>query len=335
MEPESVDNLNEENILSKYQYLESLLKSYSSTYDKKSISLNEYFIHLHRVVFKYQNKSNKSDVEMTEIFFQLLIKNSLKLDINSILFKSLSYFIQNGFDLFINVLKSDKVTTKKEFNNLLLGVLDTVEIGKKFKIFEGEIENTLNIKEYKKAMTKVKFKNKIMCFIMFFFRKFIEEEKDPILLEEIKKYIEEKNISSFYQKLDEAIEKKNNQENVENIDKNEIKEESFEYDDKKENIDNSSNKEKDMTETGMSEDTNLVNNNLSKELLDINNTNERNNKPLNNEEMQEMILKLSKEVDDLKKKVDITTFLITKKWLFLLILFGIFPNFCESKSFIS
>ena len=231
-----------------------------------------------------------------------MIKNSLKLDINSILFKSLSYFIQNGFDLFINVLKSDKVTTKKEFNNLLLGVLDTVEIGKKFKIFEGEIENTLNIKEFKKAMTKVKFKNKIMCFIMFFFRKFIQEEKDQILLEEIKKYIEEKNISSFYQKLDEAIEKKNNQENVENIDKNEIKEESFEYDDKKENIDNSSNKDKDMTETGMSEDTNLVNNNLSKELLDINNTNERNNKPLNNEEMQEMILKLSKEVDDLKKK---------------------------------
>ena len=205
MEPESVDNLNEENILSKYQYLESLLKSYSSTYDKKSISLNEYFIHLHRVVFKYQNKSNKSDVEMTEIFFQLLIKNSLKLDINSILFKSLSYFIQNGFDLFINVLKSDKVTTKKEFNNLLLGVLDTVEIGKKFKIFEGEIENKLSIKEFKKAMTKLKFKNKIMCFIMFFFRKFIEEEKDPILLEEIKKYIEEKNISSFYQKLDKEI----------------------------------------------------------------------------------------------------------------------------------
>ena len=139
MEPESVDNLNEENILSKYQYLESLLKSYSSTYDKKSISLNEYFIHLHRVVFKYQNKSNKSDVEMTENFFQLLIKNSLKLDINSILFKSLSYFIQNGFDLFINVLKSDKVTTKKEFNNLLLGVLDTVEIGKKFKYLKEKL----------------------------------------------------------------------------------------------------------------------------------------------------------------------------------------------------
>ena len=233
-----------------------------------------------------------------------MIKNSLKLDINSILFKSLSYFIQNGFDLFINVLKSDKVTTKKEFNNLLLGVLDTVEIGKKFKIFEGEIENTLNIKEFKKAMTKVKFKNKIMCFIMFFFRKFIEEEKDQILLEEIKKYIEEKNISSFYQKLDKEIEEKNNPENIENVDKNEIKGESFDYDDKKENIDNSSNKEKDMTETGMSEDTNLVNYNLSKELLDINNTNERNNKPLNNEEMQEMILKLSKEVDDLKKKVD-------------------------------
>ena len=151
-------------------------------------------------------------------------------------------------------------------------------------------------------MTKLKFKNKIMCFIMFFFRKFIEEEKDQILLEEIKKYIEEKNISSFYQKLDKEIEEKNNPENIENVDKNEIKGESFDYDDKKENIDNSSNKEKDMTETGMSEDTNLVNYNLSKELLDINNTNERNNKPLNNEEMQEMILKLSKEVDDLKKK---------------------------------
>jgi hypothetical protein len=106
----------EKNLLTEYGYLESLLKHYSNPYDKKNLSLEEYFILLHRIIFKIQGTSKQSDVERTEQFFCKLIKTSLRLDKDSILFKALSYFIQKGFDEFIKVLKDSKVTTPREFN---------------------------------------------------------------------------------------------------------------------------------------------------------------------------------------------------------------------------
>ena len=59
----------EQNILTEYAYLESLLKHYSNPYDKKKLSLEEYFILLHRIIFKVQETSKQSDVERTEKFF--------------------------------------------------------------------------------------------------------------------------------------------------------------------------------------------------------------------------------------------------------------------------
>jgi len=136
-----------------------------------------------------------------------MIRNSIRLELDSLLLKTPSYFIRKGFGLFISVLKSDKVTTKKEFNNLLLNVLDSSKIEDDFSINKGEVEKALNIAEFKIAMSNVKFKNKIMCFVLLFFRKFIQEN-DKIILGDLKDVLTENNISNFYEKYDKEITKK-------------------------------------------------------------------------------------------------------------------------------
>lgn len=301
MEPKFDDTLDNENLLSKFAYLESILKSHNQPYNKESINMKEYLICLHRIIFGLQGNSNKEYVETTENFFKIMIKNSIRIEQDSILFKTLSYFIRKGFDLFIKVLKSKEVTSKKEFNNLLLDVLDPEEIEKYFKLKKGEVEKALNIAEFKKAMSKIKFVNKIICFVLFFFRKFIDDE-DKTILDDIKNITTENNIIKFYEKYNIEIEEKNKQVDTkisEEINKNEIKDDLLENNDTEQKKEISPSKEKDMTETGLSEDSNQINANLMKELLN-NNANEQENKPLNNEDFRSLICKLTKEIEDLK-----------------------------------
>ena len=305
MEPKFDDTLNKENLFPKFGYLELILKSHNQPYNNKSMTMEQYLICLHRIVFGAQGNSNKEYVQKTENFFKIMIRNSIRLEQDSILFRTLSYFIRKGFDLFISVLKSAKVSSKKEFNNLLLNVLDPAEIENHFKLNKGEVEKALNIAEFKIAMSKVKFINKIMCFVLLFFSKFIKE-KDKMILDEIKDIISENNISKFYEKYDKEIEENNKQEEAkisEEISKNEIKDDLLENKDMEQKNEISPNKEKEMTETGLSEDSNKVNSNLIKELLN-NNSNEQASKPLNNEDVLAIVSKLSKEIEDLKSKVD-------------------------------
>ena len=56
--------------------------------------------------------------------FYILIENSVKMDNNSIFFKVLVYFLQNGFDLFITTLISEKSIPENEFIEQLLNILD-------------------------------------------------------------------------------------------------------------------------------------------------------------------------------------------------------------------
>ena len=301
MEPKFDDTLNKENLFPKFGYLELILKSHNQPYNNKSMTMEQYLICLHRIVFGAQVNLNEEYVQKTENFFKIMIRNSIRLEQDSILFRTLSYFIRKGFDLFISVLKSDKVTSKKKLNQLLLEVLDTAKIEDDFNINKGEIEKALNIAEFKKAMSNVKFKNKIMCFVLLFFRKFIQEN-DKIILGDLKDILTENNISNFYEKYDKEITKKNKQEDAkisEEIDKNEIKDDLLENKDMEQKNEISPNKEKEMTETGLSEDSSKVNANLAQELLN-NNSNDNDKKPLNNEDMRDIVGKLTKEIEDLK-----------------------------------
>ena len=284
-----------ENVLIEYGYLESLLKHYSQPYDKKNMSLEEYLRKLHIIIYGIQGTSNKSDVQRTETFFKVLIKTSLRLDKDSVLFKTLSYFIQNGFDLFIKVLKDTKVTTSKEFNKLLLNVLDSEKIEKNFQLNQGEIEKALNISSFKNAFSKVKFINKIMCFILFFFRELFKK-KDQITLNEIKNYLNEEKINKFYTIYDKEIEKSNVPENKNNIE--EIKDVNQDGENKKSANSLSGNSPKEKEETNLSENSN-ISQNLVKELSL---SNENGNNRLNHNE--DNIAQLRKEIEDLKAKIN-------------------------------
>jgi len=206
MESNFDEALKQDNLLTRYPYLEYLLKYYSPSFDKKSLSMNEYLVILKRIIFPYKENSDVKLVNKTENIFHIMIKNSIRLDKDSILFKSLSYFIQKGFDLFISALKAEEVVSAKQFNKFLLDMLNSENIEKNFNLNEGDVENCLKLIKFKKAMKKVKFANKIVCFILLFFRKFVEE-KDKIIIEEINKYIKEKDISDFYSMYDEGVQK--------------------------------------------------------------------------------------------------------------------------------
>lgn len=232
--------LKQDNLLSRYPYLESLLKYYSPSFDKKSTSMNDYLIILKRITFPYKENSDAKLVNKTENIFHIMIKNSIRLDKDSILFKALSFFIQKGFDLFISALKAEEVVSKKQFNKSLLDMLNSENIEKYFNLSEGDVEKCLKLVQFKKVMKKVKFTNKIVCFILLFFRKFIEE-KDKIIIEEISQYVKEKDINDFYSMYNEGQKNKEDEKVIENNNKNENKDDLLEPNKIAQKIDNSSN----------------------------------------------------------------------------------------------
>ena len=240
MEPNFDEALKQENLLTRYPYLESLLKYYSPSFDKKSTSMNDYLIILKRITFPYKENSDAKLVNKTENIFHIMIKNSIRLDKDSILFKALSYFIQKGFDLFISALKAEDVVSKKQFNKSLLDMLNSENIEKFFNLSEGDVEKCLKLVQFKKVMKKVKFTNKIVCFILLFFRKFIEE-KDKIIIEEISQYVKEKDINDFYSMYNEGQKNKEDEKVIENNDKNENKDDILEPNKIAQKADNSSN----------------------------------------------------------------------------------------------
>jgi hypothetical protein len=240
MEPNFDEALKQENLLTRYPYLESLLKYYSPSFDKKSTSMNDYLIILKRITFPYKENSDAKLVNKTENIFHIMIKNSIRLDKDSILFKALSYFIQKGFDLFISALKAEEVVSKKQFNKSLLDMLNSENIEKYFNLSEGDVEKCLKLVQFKKVMKKVKFTNKIVCFILLFFRKFIEE-KDKIIIEEISQYVKEKDINDFYSMYNEGQKNKEDEKVIENNNKNENKDDLLEPNKIAQKIDNSSN----------------------------------------------------------------------------------------------
>ena len=287
----------EQNILIEYGYLESLLKHYSNPYDKKNLTLEEYFVLLHRIIFKIQDTSKKSDVERTEKFFYELIKTSLRLDKDSLLFKALSYFIQKGFDEFIKVLKDSKVTTPKEFNKSLLNILNSEKIEDSFQLKRGEVEKVLNIPAFKNTFTKLKFKNKIMCFILFFFRDFVEK-KDQQIMDGIKGYLDEDKINSFYTIYDKEIENAKIPENINTINNSQANDANQDNENMifiQKTNESFPNQEKETEIPAVSENSN-INKNLVQELSS---SNGHETKSLINNE--DNLAQIKKELEDLRK----------------------------------
>ena len=316
------------------EYLEKLLKHYTFPIDRNNMNMEENLILIHRIILKHSETSNETMVEQVEALFSILIENSVKIDNNTIIFKTLTYFIQNGFYLFITTLKSKKVTSKNKFIKQLLNILDSKEIAKSFNLNEADIEKESNISVLKKVIIKMdsKFK-KIFCFPLFFLYKFIHEN-DEMIKDKINKYISQKDINKFYQTYNEPILEKKYDilkkiiESESNEDKNEMKKpksnkeknenknnlietdegkENPDKDETKQNSDNSFNKEKDNNEK--SEDSNKNGKIISDISENFNNLKEndnnstKDNKIYSNEEIMNMVQSLTQRNEEEYKKI--------------------------------
>ena len=97
MESGNYNNPKQEIFLEKYPYLLPLLQHYYPTNYITCISMDDYIVFLNRIVFKYSKSSDSETVDDIKNFFFILIKNSIRMNMDSILFKALSYFIKEGF----------------------------------------------------------------------------------------------------------------------------------------------------------------------------------------------------------------------------------------------
>lgn len=335
-----MEPLQKEKFLEKYEYLENLLKYYRYPIDRNNMNMTEYLVLLHRIITANLETSDRQIVEQIEQVFFILIENSVKIDNSTILFKVLVYFIQNGFELFIKSLKSEKSTKEKEFNEQLFNILDTEKIAKSLNLNAASIEEELNISAFKDVIKKIKpiFIHKIFSFPLFFFNKNIHENDENIKTK-INKYVKKRYIKQFYETYNELLSGKkydslkkilnsksievkkeiiNSESNEEKSEiKNEIKDnlieidkekekENEDKDDTKQNSDNSSNKEEykiEKSDDSNKDEKSFINDIINNENDNINiSTKEK--KTYTSEEIMEKINLLTKKFEEENKALE-------------------------------
>ena len=200
MEQNDTNVQNKEVFLQKYSYLEPLLKHYEIPYDRASLDMDDYIVILNKIVLKYIKTSEPEIIDNIKNFFFLLVKYSIRMNADNVLFKALSYFIQEGFNFFISSLKSDKIITLPKFVGRLFLKINEEKIAEYFAIDKLEVEKELKLNTLKKAIKEKKFKikQKFGCYIFLFFRNFVEQN-DKEITNELYKYIKEKDWVSFYE----------------------------------------------------------------------------------------------------------------------------------------
>ena len=78
----------------------------------------------------------------------------------------------------------------------MLDILKEKNIWEIFNLTKQEVENCLNLTQFFNVMKSMKSNNKLFCFVLLFFPKFVKEKKQ-IISEEIKKYLKEEEISNY------------------------------------------------------------------------------------------------------------------------------------------
>ena len=186
--------------MEKYSYLEPLLKHYEIPYDRASLNMDDYIIILNKIVLKYIKTSEPKIIDNIKNFFFLLVKYSIRMNADTVLFKALSYFIQEGFNFFISSLKSDENVAPPIFIKQLFLKINEEKIAEYFAIDKLELEKELKLNTLKKAMKEknFKFKQKFGCYLFLFFRNFVEQN-DKEITNELYKYIKEKDWVSFHE----------------------------------------------------------------------------------------------------------------------------------------
>ena len=187
--------------LENYDILKTLLSySLKKNIDAKNLSIEEYLIELHKIIFN--NAGTNSDEEYVnklETLISCLIGNSNLISDNINLFKYLSSFIQILFDLLIKTLKEKTDTNITKFSGKVLSILNSKEIEKHSGLAQKEIEQIINFEKFNKAYNSLKSKiiNKFACYILLFFPELVKN-KDEKIIGIINKFLKEKQINKFY-----------------------------------------------------------------------------------------------------------------------------------------
>ena len=175
--------------------------------------------------------------------------------------------------------------------------MNSEKIEDSFQLKRGEVEKVLNIPAFKNTFTKLKFKNKIMCFILFFFRDFVEK-KDQQIMDGIKGYLNEDNINSFYTIYDKEIENAKIPENINTINNSQANDANQDNENMifiQKTNESFPNQEKETEIPAVSENSN-INKNLVQELSS---SNGHETKSLINNE--DNLAQIKKEPEDLRK----------------------------------
>ena len=195
--------------------------------------------------------------------------------------------------------------------------MNSEKIEDSFQLKRGEVEKVLNIPAFKNTFTKLKFKNKIMCFILFFFPDFVEK-KDQQIMDGIKGYLNEDNINNS-----EANDVNQDNENMTPIQKTNESSPNQEKETETPAVSENSNINKNLVQVLSSsnghETKSLINNEdnlaqIKKEPEDLRKANETSNKKI--DELNEKIEPLKNKVAELEtnyKILDKKLSLVNKK----------------------
>ena len=218
MEPKSDEQKKKISELKNYDTLKSLLTySLKKNIDIKNLSIEEYLIELHKIIFNSAGINSEEEyVNKLETLIFCLIENCERISDNINLFKYLSSFIQILFDLLIKTLKEKANTNITQFSVKVLAILNSEEIIKKAGLDKKEIEDLINYDRFNKAYNSLKIKiiNKYACYILVFFPELVKS-KDEKINGFVNKFLKEKQINKFYKiyegKENEADEDKTNE----------------------------------------------------------------------------------------------------------------------------
>ena len=201
MEPKSEEQKKKISELKNYDTLKSLLTySLKKNIDIKNLSIEEYLIELHKIIFNSAGINSEEEyVNKLETLIFCLIENCERISDNINLFKYLSSFIQILFDLLIKTLKEKANTNITQFSVKVLSILNSEEILKNYGIKEKEIVQFINYERFNKAYNSLKIKiiNKFACYILLFFPELVKN-KDEKINEKLHKFLKEKQINKFY-----------------------------------------------------------------------------------------------------------------------------------------
>ena len=130
MEPKSDEQKKKISELKNYDTLKSLLTySLKKNIDIKNLSIEEYLIELHKIIFNSAGINSEEEyVNKLETLIFCLIENCERISDNINLFKYLSSFIQILFDLLIKTLKEKANTNITQFSVKVLSILNSEEI---------------------------------------------------------------------------------------------------------------------------------------------------------------------------------------------------------------